>query len=381
MKNSLVIFTHDLRLTNQSVIDYLDAEKMSYVPVHLDFLELIPAHNFFTVNVLRRKFNLQATQYLAKALYAKDKELLIINKNFKEALLEVMVKNGCTQVCLSRNTIKPLTDLLQSMELMLLKNNIFIKYFDSNYLIDLDDMPFPLSRMPKDFKIFVNKIKGVRFNSVCDGEIVPEGVLKVLDDIQQEEEPELLPYKTRLNNHFSKFLPYLTSGLISPAKLLEVVVQRSGTSPYFDKKAVKVLTNQLMKLDFIRAQMRNSQHDAFVQTDITSEQINSIEQWIQGQTDYPLINAIMHKLQTMSMISLTSKKLAILYYLKVLKLPMYFGFYYFENQLLEYDNSLNQYLWLEYAGMDLDIEGFENLVSAQQKHLDPKDSFLEYWNE
>lgn len=380
MKHVLLIFTNDLRLSSQSIVDHLEAARLSYVPVYLDFLQLIPSHEFYPINVAKQKFSVEAVDALKKSLYVRDKELLVIKNDFKEALLDIINKNGCTQVFLSRHTISPLTTLLESMELMLMKNNVFIKYFDTNYLIDLDDLPFPLRKMPDDFKVFVSKIKGVKLHSAEQPVVVPEGVLEILDEIQEEEVPVLLPYKTRLNNHFSKFLPYLTSGRLSPSELLAVVADRANVSPYFDKKALKVLTNQLVKLDFIRAKMRNRQRDAFFEIDLINAQVYLVERWIEGQTDNELINAIMHKLKNKSMISLTSKKLAILYYLKVLKLPAYFGFHYFENQLLEFDSSLNQYLWMEYEAMDFNEETFDQLLIEDQRLLDPKDSFIEFWN-
>ncbi|MEO9964829.1 MAG: deoxyribodipyrimidine photo-lyase [Reichenbachiella sp.] len=380
MKRALVIFTNDLRLNDQSVIDHLRANQIDYVPVYLDYFEMIPSQEFFPINVTKRKFILNAIEHLKKALYLADRELIVIDNNYMEALTGLIERYGVNQIFLSRNSNILLKECLDSLELKLLKNNIFIHYFDSNYLIDLEDLSFPMARMPSDFRTFRTKIKGVKLNAVNDQVVVPDPVLSILEEIQQEEIPVLLPYKTRLNNHFSKFLPYLSCGMISPAELLEVIKQRMGVSLPFDKKALKVLTNQLIKLDFVRASMRNQSQTPFFEESLTSDEIQRVDQWIEGKTDSDLINAIMHKLRDTSMISLTSKRLAILYYLKVLNLPKFFGYHYFENQLLEYDSSLNLFLWLEYDKMEYTHHDFRHHIIDQQQYLDPKHSFVAFWN-
>jgi deoxyribodipyrimidine photolyase len=269
--------------------------------------------------------------------------------------------------------------MLESIELMLSKNNIFIHYLDSNYLLDLEDLNFPLRNIPADFNDFCVKAKGATLKNVDYELVVPDAVLQIMDEVENEQVPVLHAYKTRLNNHFSKFLPYLSSGIISPAELLEVVKQRSTLSPLFDTKTLKVLTKQLVKLDFIRATIRNEMPVVFEEEELSSGQVTQVEQWIEGKTDCDLINAIMHKLKETSMISMTSRSLAILYYSKVLKLPSFFGFQYFQTQLLEFDSSLNMSFWKQNAESVLDQQNLLLELDRRQNLLDPKQCFVEFW--
>lgn len=379
MKKSLVIFGNDLRLSDHPVLDYITTRGKDYVPVYLDFNDSFYSSEFFEVNLSKRKFISSGVEYLKRKLYLVDKELIVINQDYRQALVDLLVGQGCKQILLSRNTTTPLNNLLESMELMLLKNNIFIHYFDSNYLIDLQDLSFPIRNLPNDFREFCTKIKGIKLRTTETDPLVPEGVLEILDDVQKEAVPVLHPYKTRLNNHFSKFLPYLTSGVVSPAELIEAVRQQATVTPVFDDKTIKLLIKQLVKVDFIRASIRNIMPVTFDEVDLSATQVRQVENWIEGNTDNEMINAIMHKLKETSVISLTSKKLTMLYYLKVLDLPPYFGYEYFQSQLLEYDSSLNMYLWKQYEATLLNHEDLIEEIDTRKRLLDPEHSFVEFW--
>lgn len=380
MKNSLIIFTHDLRLNDQAVIDHVKARNLDFIPVYLDFFELLPSQEFFPLNVSKRKFMLNAVEHLKRELYLADKELVVIEENYREALIDLIRRHRCERIFIANQQNSPLTRLISSLEVTLAKHNIFIYYFDNNYLLDLEELPIPLKKIPKDFKNFTSKIKGAALRQIRDEHVVPDVLLDILEEIKNDEIPVLHPYKTRLNNHFSKFLPYLSSGLISPAQLLELIKNNLGVSPYFDKKAIKLFTRQLVYLDFVRLRMRDRDRDVFFEDELNHTQIRDIEKWIEGKTDNDLINAIMHKLRDTNMISLTSRRLAIMYYLKVLNLPAYFGYHYFENQLLEFDNSLILYLWTENDGNETAGENLELHLSDRQRQLDPKQTFVEFWN-
>ncbi|WP_456458921.1 deoxyribodipyrimidine photo-lyase [Reichenbachiella sp.] len=379
MKKSLVLFSNDLRLSDHPVLDYVTAQGKDYVPVYLDYNDSFYSCEFFDINLTKRKFISSGIEYLKRKLYLVDKELIIINQDHRQALVDVLVSHGCKQILISRNTTSPLNNLLESMELMLLKNNIFIHYFDSNYLIDLQDLSFPIRNLPYSFNEFCTKIKGVKLRSAETDPLVPEGVLEILDDVKKESVPVLHPYKTRLNNHFSKFLPYLSSGVVSPVELIEAVKHQASISTVFDAKTLKTLTKQLVNLDFIRASIRNIMPVTFDEVDLSSNQVAQVENWIEGNTDNDMINAIMHKLKETSVISLTSKKLTMLYYLKVLNLPAYFGYEYFQSQLLEFDSSLNMYLWKQYEAAQLDHEDLIEEIATRKKQLDPEHSFVEFW--
>lgn len=379
MKKSLVIFSNDLRLSDHPVLDYITAQNKDYVPVYLDYNDSFYSCEFFDINLTKRKFINSGVEYLKRKLYLVDRELIIINQDHRQALVDLLVSQGCKQILISRNTTTPLNNLLESIELLLLKNNIFIHYFDSNYLVDLQDLNFPIRNLPDSFNEFCIKIKGTRLRTAEIDPLVPEGILEILDDVKKESVPVLHPYKTRLNNHFSKFLPYLTSGVISPAELIEAVKHQATVSSFFDAKTIKLLIKQLVNVDFIRASIRNVMPVTFDEVDLSPSQVAQVENWIEGNTDNDMINAIMHKLKETSVISLTSKKLTMLYYLKVLNLPAYFGYEYFQSQLLEFDSSLNMYLWKQYEATRLNHEDLIDEIDTRKRQLDPEHSFVEFW--
>ena len=380
MKKAIYVFTNDLRITDNPAIEHLHNNGMNYIPVFIDYNPLVPELAIFPVNAKKKKFLIDAISHLQEQLLHFDKELVIFKEFAGIELIKIAEESGCKTILMNNHNIPWLHQIMQNVELELSRKGIYVEYFDSNYLLDLNDINFPLSRTPDSFKSFLSRIRGSRLKDDISHQINLSNTLQtLLAEIQEQAIPELLPYKTVLNNHFSKFLPFLTIGQITPGELIKIIEEWSNIEMY-GPKAKKILVKQLLKLDFIRAQFRGKiKNKQFRIQDLDRAESNKLDDWINGQTDSELINAIMHKLKSKSNISLTSKRYTILYYLFVLELPPYYGYKYFENQLLEFDPGLNFYLWYQYDANHLSSKEVLTEIASEHAHLDPEFAFTQYW--
>lgn len=374
MSKAIVLFTNDLRVTANPMIDYLEKYKLEMIPVFIDYNSINPVLEFFPINDQKQEFARQSLHDLTNNLMTTGKKLLIIKENVIQRLCDIILEEDCYRIVTNNHGLSNLDDLLLALEKKFIRRVLDITKFDSNYLIDVNDLNFPLSKVPADFKQFLKLIKGVRLNDLVITPSISSSLGDLVGQIECHRSPELKPYKTNLNNHFSKFLPYLTIGQISPGQLLKIYESS-------DSKTTKLFTKQLLKLDFIRAHYRNYRDiESLQEVDLSYDQVRRIEQWMEGNTDNEFINAIMRKIRTLGNASLVSKKCAILYYIHVLKLPVFFGYQYFQSQLIEFENSLNHYLWIQYATININLGQAELEIEEQEKKLDPNEYFKNYWN-
>ena len=103
--------------------------------------------------------------------------------------------------------------------------------------------------------------------------------------------------------------------------------------------------------------------------------------WCAGDTNYPLVNALMHQLVETGFMSNRGRQIAASCLVNELKLDWRYGAAFFEKHLIDYDVSSNYGNWQYIAGVGTDPRGGRHFDIARQASLyDPDGEFTARWD-
>ena len=104
------------------------------------------------------------------------------------------------------------------------------------------------------------------------------------------------------------------------------------------------------------------------------------QQWCQGTTAYPLVNACMKQLNQTGYMSNRGRQIVASCFVNELDLDWRYGAAYFEQQLLDYDVANNWGNWQYLAGVGCDPRGKRHFDINKQAHqYDPDGEFVARW--
>lgn len=196
-------------------------------------------------------------------------------------------------------------------------------------------------------------------------------------------------YKTTRNaldewTHSTKFSAWLANGTLSVKVLLnrlrqyerEVVANDSTYWIWFE----------LLWREYFYWYAVEHQADLFLLKGITDFNPSTrhdqqrLEQWQNGETAYPIVNACMKQLNHTGYMSNRGRQIVASCFIHELGLDWRYGASYFEQQLIDYDVASNWGNWQYLAGVGADPRGCRqfNLKKQTQQH-DPKGEFLDKW--
>ncbi|MEZ5568032.1 MAG: DASH family cryptochrome [Halioglobus sp.] len=102
--------------------------------------------------------------------------------------------------------------------------------------------------------------------------------------------------------------------------------------------------------------------------------------WCAGDTDYPLVNALMHQLVATGWMSNRGRQIAASCLVNELRLDWRFGAAFFEKHLLDYDVASNYGNWAYIAGAGADPRGGRHFdIHKQTQRYDPEGEFIACW--
>jgi deoxyribodipyrimidine photo-lyase len=102
--------------------------------------------------------------------------------------------------------------------------------------------------------------------------------------------------------------------------------------------------------------------------------------WVEGNTEWPLVNACMNQLRETGWISNRARQIVASCFVNELELDWRFGAAWFQEQLVDYDVGSNWGNWQYLGGVGADPKGKRhfNLVK-QQEQFDPDGEFVARW--
>jgi deoxyribodipyrimidine photo-lyase len=103
--------------------------------------------------------------------------------------------------------------------------------------------------------------------------------------------------------------------------------------------------------------------------------------WCQGDTNYPLVNALMHQLLATGWMSNRGRQIAASCLVNEYNIDWRYGAAFFEKHLLDYDVASNYGNWQYLAGVGADPRGGRHFnLQKQTKQYDPFHRFIKKWN-
>ena len=127
-------------------------------------------------------------------------------------------------------------------------------------------------------------------------------------------------------------------------------------------------------------------HKVFKQGGITQKRTSCCfyperyQKWCQGNTPYPLVNALMKQLNQTGYMSNRGRQIVASCLIHELQLDWRYGAAYFEQQLIDYDVAANWGNWQYIAGVGADPRGGRHFnIEKQTRQYDPEGHFIAKW--
>jgi deoxyribodipyrimidine photo-lyase len=429
-KRILVWFRNDLRLHDHPSLTAALQRAEHVYPVYCidprDFSKNtlgLPKRGAF-----RTKFLLEALQDLRQALQALGSNL-IIRKGKPEEVLPTLAEMLQVQaIYTSQEVTQEELAVEQALEQKLLPKNIALESFWASTLVHIEDLPFPVGRLPDiftDFRKQVEKnaqvaaplpapkampalgedVSPCEIPSLADlGFDEVEASPKAVLDFQGGEQAglarlrEYLWKKDLLQNYketrngllggdySSKFSPWLALGCLSPRKIHEEVKR-------YEQQRVKNqstywLIFELLWRDYFRFVAKKYGNRIFKKEGIRQEKIYMRNQealfklWAEGRTGVPFIDANMRELNATGFMSNRGRQNVASFLVKDLQVNWTWGAMYFESLLIDYDVCSNWGNWNYVAGVGNDPREnrYFNILS-QAKKYDYQGEYVRHWLE
>lgn len=196
-------------------------------------------------------------------------------------------------------------------------------------------------------------------------------------------------YKTTRNaldewTHSTKFSPWLANGSLSVKILLNRL--RHYQAEVTANDSTYWIWFELLWREYFYWYAMTHQKQLFTFQGISNHKPTTefdqqrLQQWQNGDTKYPIVNACMHQLRQTGYMSNRGRQIVASCFIHELGLDWRYGATYFEQQLIDYDVGSNWGNWQYLAGVGADPRGCRqfNLVKQTQQH-DPNNEFIDRW--
>ena len=428
MQKILVWFRNDLRLHDHIAL-YQAAQRAKEVYAVYCIDEQILKKNFLNIpriGTFRAKFILESLCDLRMSMRKLGGDLLVRLGKPEEEVALIAQELGVEAVFASKEVTDEELKTEFALEKALSIKKISLELFWQQTLYHLDDLPFPIARIPDVFTEFRKSVE--KYTSIRKPLPKPQKLNRLPEDFFIGEIPSLkklgledtsICSKAAINfkggetealkrlNHYlwevdalknyketrngligadysSKFSPWLALGCISPRFIYEQV-------KLYEKERIKNdstywLIFELIWRDYFRFVAKKYGNSLFWESGIKNENLELknnrrvFELWVQGETGVPFIDANMRELKATGFMSNRGRQNVASFLVKDLHINWTWGAIYFESQLIDYDVCSNWGNWNYVAGVGNDPR--ENRyfnIYTQAKRYDPQGDYIKLW--
>lgn len=186
--------------------------------------------------------------------------------------------------------------------------------------------------------------------------------------------------------HSCKFSPWLATGSLSVRQVVADLRQyeaEHGANESSYWIYVELLWREYFQWYAMRHGAKLYQHGGANDTVLPyTHDAERIEQWIQGTTGYPLVDACMTELRLTGFMSNRGRQIVASCLVNELAQDWRFGAAYFEQQLMDYDAACNWGNWQYIAGAGpTTVRKRHFNLDKQASQFDPKQRYTHYWLE
>jgi deoxyribodipyrimidine photo-lyase len=192
--------------------------------------------------------------------------------------------------------------------------------------------------------------------------------------------------RNALAGHYfsTQFSPYLAHGSLSPRQIMQALKAYEAKHSA-NESTYWIFFELLWREYFYYAALakpralffKGGAKERHLDTEFNAQRFR---QWCEGNTDYPLVNALMHELAETGWISNRGRQIVASCLVNELGLDWRYGAAYFEQCLLDYDVASNWGNWQYIAGVGADPRGGRHFSIEKQTALyDPQGSYIKKW--
>jgi len=428
MKTGLVWFRNDLRIADNNSLFKAVSENDKVIAVFFFDPRLFELDHFGfkKTEKYRAKFLVESAIELKESLNKLNITLLVYQNKPEEIFSKLIEDYKIDKVYLQKEWTSEEKKVFDFTKNEVKNPNIeWVESYDQ-FLFHPDDIPFNLQDIPKVFTNFrkkCEKFTSVRTEVVIDP-LSSDNLLENTTDIPQisdlgfqEFETDLrtaFPFKggesqakQRIQDYFwntkklsfykktrnglvgvdysSKLSSWLSNGSISARTIYHQV--RKYEEEIQKNDSTYWLVFELIWRDFFKYISLKHGNDLFRIEGILykdyswSKDIQSIRQWIHGETKESFVNANMIELKNTGWMSNRGRQNVASYFAKELKLDWRVGAAYFESLLIDYDVHSNYGNWQYVAGVGNDPRDRKFNIALQSQRYDPQQKFQSLWQQ
>jgi len=381
-------FRNDLRLHDNEGIYTASVNAGEVLPVYVfDPRQFAKTRfGFRRAGALRAQFLLESVAALRKKLREKGSDLLIRVGEPEKIIAQLAEDFGAEYVFTSKEIAPDETHVESSLSKKLKVNNIDIKLFWMNTLVNADRLPFPISKLPGDFNEFYAQLSHIKIDSIFpepDRINLPveytAGILPTLpmlgidpheispnegsspksggENVALESLRELVDsYPETLHENRTsdllmevKLSKWISLGCLSPRLILKLSSANN---------AGPVLLRALLRRDYFHWTLLRFGSRIFKPSGINHDMshiwnndVTIFEQWKLGQTPDDEINKLVIKLNETGYLTFEERSAVAGYLAHDLNVNWTWGAMYFESLLIDYNVSNSWCNWNYVAGV------------------------------
>ncbi|HEY2581187.1 MAG TPA: DASH family cryptochrome [Mucilaginibacter sp.] len=424
-KTILVWFRNDLRIHDNEILLEAVRKADKVLPVYCFdpyyFKKNLSGNS--KTGSLRARFLLESVADLRKNLQNIGGELIVRLGNPAEILPQLAEQYHVNEVYHHREVAHEETEISEQVEAALWKIKLNLKHFIGHTLYHKEDLPFPIKDIPDSFAVFKKKVErdsNVRPcvgtpEVICTPDIVDAGEIPGFQDIGVDEpfddqratntfaggESNALDQLAQFfinneqanankssrnksdNDILSKLSPWIALGCLS---LRQIYWEASRNQHLNNLNRSNLLMLNLLWRDYFRFMFKkhgqkfisakNSQEEKL---EIALNQDELFENWKNGETGAPLVDAIMHELNATGYINNYNRQIVAGFLINDLKVDWTKGAAYFEEKLIDYSPASNWGNWAFIAGVNDARESRYNILTKPAKELENKNDFIDTW--
>lgn len=414
-KLSFVWFRQDLRLhDNEAMHEALSqTDEVIYIYVFDQRLyEEQTMHGFKRTGPHRARFIKESVENLRENLRAKGADLTIRYGLPEEEIFKLAREHKPSWVFCNRERTRHQVMVQDDLERNLWSIGCEIRYSRGKMLYYTKDLPFPITHSPDHFSQFrkeVDRYVPIRtplenweslpgFHGTLDYGSLPSddmlgasgnkwiaggesAGLQWLEEVLSDPDHPFQSSRTISDDRHGLLMsPYLSQGCVSPKMMFQQV---QAQSIYRDQQ------KKLLQLrDFLRLLGKKYGDHIYAFQGIgnpqklPSKQVDKqvVLKWVNGETGYPLIDALMKALQVEGYIPFKGRELVAMFFVYVLKQRWTVGAEYFQHILIDYDPCSTWCSWQYIAGVGtsgFDIRSTD--FQAKSLRLDPSGKYATKW--
>lgn len=401
MESTIIWFRQDLRLHDNEALVEAARNAEHLVPVYVFDLKDNRAGE------ARIRFLVESIIDLRQQLRKLGSDLIVRIGKPDEILYQMAIETKSQWVYCNRERTREEVSLQDRLEKQLWTIGRELRYTRGKMLYHTADLPFPITHCPDAYVNFKKEVE----HAVPVRQPLP--VPKNIPPVPENLEPGFIPEPNEILNGaksiFEKYFvggetagiemllgkasiptkinllggsiipgPWISMGCLSPKRVYAHALQMGEDG--------KHICQSLIYRDYLRMMGKKYGDRIFHIAGITNKSPKVVantelfEQWKNGKTDIPIINAAMNQLNHTGWIPDALRKTVANYLIKILKLDWRWGAAYFESKLVDYDPCSNWVSWMNLAGVGPDNKEDRTIhYDLISKKLDPESIFITAW--